>query len=280
LLILLYALLINSKKRKRLLEQVSESRTNLQTLNEELEIANNLLSEQQAELKALNLSKDKLFSVLGHDLKSPFNGIIGLLELVNANWDIIEDTEKKEMLGLLFASSERVSELLDNILNWGKTQVGMVNIDTRSVVLYPTIKEIVDLLEARIENKKLHLEIELSNETLSIDTDVMLFSRIVQNLINNAIKFTPKEGRISVKVEQLSKEIKISVIDSGIGIPKEKVSTIFDMNLGFRRPGTDGEKSTGMGLLLSKEYAKLIGASLTVSSAEGEGSSFVLTFPL
>jgi signal transduction histidine kinase len=81
-------------------------------------------------------------------------------------------------------------------------------------------------------------------------------------------------------VEQLSKEIKISVIDSGIGIPKEKVSTIFDMNLGFRRPGTDGEKSTGMGLLLSKEYAKLIGASLTVSSAEGEGSSFVLTFPL
>lgn len=279
LLILLYALLINSKKRKRLLEQVSESRTNLQTLNEELEITNNLLSEQQAELKALNLSKNKLFSVLGHDLKSPFNGIIGSLELVNANWDIINDTEKKEMLALLFTSSERVSKLLDNILNWGKTQAGLINIDTRRVVLYPIIKEIVDLLEARIENKKLHLEIELSNETLSIDTDIMLFSRIVQNLINNAIKFTPKEGRISVKVEQLSKEIKLSVIDSGIGIPTEKVSMIFDMNLGFRRPGTDGEKSTGMGLLLSKEYAKLIGASLTVSSVEGEGSSFVLTFP-
>jgi signal transduction histidine kinase/tetratricopeptide (TPR) repeat protein len=280
LLILLYALLINSKKRKRLHEQVSESHTNLQMLNKELEIANNLLSEQQAELKALNLSKDKLFSVLGHDLKSPFNGIIGLLELVNANWDIINDTEKKEMLGLLFASSERVSELLDNILNWGKTQVGMVNIDTRRVVLYPTLKEIVNLLEAQIENKKLDLEIKLSDETLSIDTDVMLFSRIVQNLINNAIKFTPKEGRISVKAEQLNQEIKLSVIDSGIGIPKEQVSTIFDMNLGFRRPGTDGEKSTGMGLLLSKEYAKLLGASLTVSSVEGKGSSFVLTFPL
>lgn len=280
LLILLYALLINSKKRKRLHEQVAESRTNLQMLNEELEIANNLLSEQQDELKALNLSKDKLFSVLGHDLKSPFNGIIGLLELVNANWDIINDTEKKEMLALLFASSERVSELLDNILNWGQTQVGLVNIDTRRVVLYPTIKEIVDLFEAQIENKKLHLEIEFSNEILSIDTDVMLFSRIVQNLINNAIKFTPKNGRISVKVEQLNQEIKLSVIDSGIGIPKEKVSTIFDMSLGFRRPGTDGEKSTGMGLLLSKECAKLIGASLTVSSVEGEGSSFVLTFPL
>jgi signal transduction histidine kinase/Tfp pilus assembly protein PilF len=280
LLILLYALLINSKKRKRLHEQVSESRTNLQMLNEELEIANNLLSEQQAELKALNLSKDKLFSVLGHDLKSPFYGIIGLLELVNTNWDTINDTEKKEMLALLYASSKRVSELLDNILNWGKTQVGLFNVDTRRVVLYPTLKGIVDLFDAQIENKKLHLEIELSSEILSIDTDVMLFSRIVQNLINNAIKFTPKEGRISVKVEQLNQEIKLSVIDSGIGIPKEKVSTIFDMNLGFRRSGTDGEQSTGMGLLLSKEFAKLIGASLTVSSVEGEGSAFVLTFPL
>jgi len=280
LLILLYALLINSKKRKRLLEQVSESHTNLQTLNEELEIANNLLSEQQAELKSLNLSKDQLFSVLGHDLKSPFNGIIGLLELINTNWDIINDIEKKEMLALLFTSSKRVSKLLDNILNWGKTQAGLINIDTKRVVLYPTIKEIVDLFDAQIENKKLHLEIELSSEILSIDTDVMLFSRIVQNLINNAIKFTPKEGRISVKVEQLNQEIKLSVIDSGIGIPKEKVSTIFDMNLGFRRSGTDGEQSTGMGLLLSKEFAELIGASLTVSSVEGEGSAFVLTFPL
>jgi signal transduction histidine kinase len=249
-------------------------------LNEELEIANKTLSAQQAELQALNLSKDQLFSVLGHDLKSPFNGIIGLLDLVNENWDVINDTEKKEMLALLFTSSERVSELLDNILNWGKTQVGLVNIQTRKVVLDSTLKGIVDLFEAQIDSKKLDVVVELSNETISLDTDSMLFSRVVQNLINNAIKFTPKGGKIMVKVEQLNKETRLSVVDSGIGIPKEKISTLFDMNLSFRRPGTDGEKSTGMGLLLSKEYAKLMGASLTVNSVEGEGSSFVLTFPV
>jgi signal transduction histidine kinase len=203
-----------------------------------------------------------------------------MLGLVNENWDIINDTEKKEMLGLLFNSSERIPELLDNILNWGKIQEGLVNIDKQKVVLYPTLKEIIDLFEAKIKNKKLHLGIELSNETLSLDTDSMLFSRVVQHLINNAIKFTPKVGVINIKVEELSKEIRISLIDSGISIPKEKVSTIFDVKLGFRRLGTDGEKSTGMVLHLSKEYAKLMGASLNVSSVEGEGSSFVLTFPL
>jgi len=270
LLILLYALALNTRKRKMLNKELSAS-------HNQLEETNKLLSVQQAELQKLNASKDKLFSVLGHDLKSPFSGILGMLDLVNKNWGIMSETEKKEMLELLFISSERVSELLDNILNWGKTQQGLVNVDRKKVALYPVLKEIIGLFEVQIDAKKLQVEIVMSEKDLSLDTDSMLLSRVVQNLLSNAVKFTPKGGAIHIKVEELNQEIRLSVIDSGMGIPKDKVSTIFDVNLSYRRAGTEGEKSTGMGLLLSKEYTALLGASLHVSSVEGEGSSFTLT---
>lgn len=279
LAVLLYALYLSYRKRKKLHHQLSENHTSLLQLNDELKAANEQLSAQQQELQTLNTSKDKLFSVLGHDLKSPFNGIIGILGLVRENWDIMNDSEKKEMLDMMYSSSKRVSDLLNNILHWGKTQEGLVSIKYEKINLKAALDELTELYKAPLSQKEIDLSLQLPNDGIFIDNDSMLFSRIVQNLVNNAIKFTPKGGNIKISVKEHSDQITLSVIDSGIGIPKDKIDTIFDMYLSFRRPGTDGEQSTGMGLLLSQEYAKLMGAKIDVQSIEGQGSTFTLSFP-
>ena len=280
LLILLYLLYYNFRKRKKLHNMLTNKHNDLKVVHTKLTVANEQLSAQQNELKALNHSKDKLFSILGHDLKAPFNGIHGIVGLLNENWNVLEDTKREEMLDMLLNSSKRTSSLIDNILNWGMTQEGLVAVDKQKVGLRQLLNEIADLFEIQIKNKELKFTTELPNETLTLETDSMLLSRIIHNLINNAIKFTPKGGAITLKVEELDSQIKISVIDTGIGIPHDKISEMFDVGMGFRRAGTEGERSTGMGLLLSKQYTNLLGAKLTVSSEVGNGSSFVLTFPV
>lgn len=278
LLIFLYLLYHNFRKRKKLHIMLANKHNDLKRVHAKLKVANEQLFAQQKELKALNHSKDKLFSILGHDLKAPFNGIHGIVGLLTKNWNVINDREKKEMMTMLFSSSQRASALLDNILNWGMTQEGLVQVEKQNVVLRHMLNEIAELFELQLKNKELDLTIELPNDLIELDTDGMLLSRIVHNFINNAIKFTPKGGSIILRVEDLTNKIKLSVIDTGIGIPKDKISSIFNVDLGFRRSGTEGEQSTGMGLLLSKQYTKLIGASIDVISVEGKGSSFILSF--
>ncbi len=279
LLGLLTILFLNRKKIKGLLEQLSEKHKNQQLLNEELATTNEVLHTQQEELKALNNTKDKFFSILGHDLKSPFNGLLGLLDLIDKEWENLSDDKKRSLIQSLFASSKKTYQLLEDLLNWGKAQQGLIKYTPETFLLYYKIKDVTDLFEAQLNNKAQQLVIDVSPE-LELNTDILLFSQIVQNLVNNAIKYTHHGGVVTVKVETSKNELKLCVIDTGIGIPANKISTLFDLDSDFNRPGTENEKSTGMGLILSKEYAELINAKLTISSTEGKGSSFCLTLPV
>lgn len=276
LLGMLTMLFRNRKKIKGLLEQLSEKHKNQQLLNEELTTTNEVLYSQQEELKALNIAKDKFFSILGHDLKSPFNSLLGLLDVIDKEWEHLGDEKKRSLIQSLYTSSEKTYHLLEDLLSWGKAQRGLIKYNPESFLLYPKIKEVTDLLEAQLNNKGQQLVIDISPD-LELNTDIMLFSQIVQNFVNNAIKYTHHGGVITVKAETGASEIKLCVTDTGIGIPAGKISTLFDLDSDFNRPGTENEQSTGMGLILSKEYAELINAKLSISSTEGVGSSFCLT---
>lgn len=275
LLLLLFLLIRNRIKIKRLLKQLSDRHIDLRSLNEELTVTNEVLNTQQEQLKALNITKDKFFSILGHDLKSPFNSLLGLINLIIKDWEIFDDAKKHSLLKSLYSSSEKTYHLLEDLLDWGKAQQGLIKYKPEIFLLYPKIQVITDLFEAQLKNKQQQLTINVSPE-LTINTDIRLFSQIMQNFLNNAIKYTHKGGSITIEAETINGKIHLCVIDTGIGIPNDKISSLFDLDSEFNRPGTDKEQSTGMGLILSKEYAELMNAKLTVSSIEEKGSKFCL----
>jgi len=277
LVVFIYLLYYNRGRIKKLNMELSVKHHDLTTINEELQVTNETLNTQQDQLKALNNSKDKFFSILGHDLKSPFNSLLGLLDLLVQQWDIIEDNEKREMIQSLYTSSEITYQLLEEILSWGKAQQGLIKCQPANFNVVQKIRLVTDLFKSQLKEKNQRLLIELSPE-MQLNTDPRLFSQVIQNLMNNSIKYTPHGGTITIDSKSTSEEISVCVSDTGIGIPEDKISQLFNLDCDFNRPGTDNEKSTGMGLILSKEFAEIMGARLTASSIDEKGSSFCLSF--
>jgi signal transduction histidine kinase len=273
-LVLIIITIIVSKNRKK----VNQLNTHLEATNKNLEELNAELTKQKQEMKELLMSKDRFVSILGHDLKNPFTGLIGLLELIQEDWDEIPDTEKKESIQSLFHSSVQTYQLLEDLLDWGKTQQGLINVTKTKFEIAVLIREVKNIFHLQLKDKKMELECYFSTD-LEVYTDIKLLSQILQNFVGNAIKFSYPESTIDIKVEDDDQETKICIIDHGIGIPEDKIDALFDLDKYFNRPGTNNEKSTGMGLILCKEYAKILDAEITVNSKENEGSSFCLILP-
>jgi|GEM_PF-961968 len=285
LVLIIVIILINGrKKRKLLLRQISAKNNELVYANEELLSTNEVLQSQREELNNLNLTKDKFFSIIGHDLKSPFNHLLGMLQILHDDWENITEDNKIEYLKGLLSTSKNTFELLESLLTWGRAQQGLLDYMPDTISVYKTVESVVKLFEAQLTGKEIDLEINISQEA-ELVTDSRYFSQIIQNLINNAIKFTHKGGKIIINYNKSGKEKAICVIDNGIGIPQSKIETIFNLDSDFGRPGTDNERSTGMGLILCKEYANIIGANIKVDSIEENlseskpgGSSFCIVF--
>nr|MBC8147682.1 HAMP domain-containing histidine kinase [Bacteroidota bacterium] len=278
LLILIYFLIRNRLKIKSLLDQLSNKHEDLLSVNEELKTSNELLNTQQEQLKALNITKDKFFAILSHDLKSPFSSLLGMLSILDEEWDDFSDDQKRTLLHELNISSEKTYLLLEDLLDWGKVQQGLIKCQNETFNVYPIITRVTDLLIAQINNKKQQLKIEIPTE-MKLYNDPRLFSQIIQNFVNNAIKYSHQGGVITIKGEANKDETNIYVSDTGIGIPEDKILHLFDLDCNFNRPGTDNEKSSGMGLILCREYARLMGAKLSVNSIEEKGSVFCLIIP-
>ena len=280
LLVLLGFFIILHRRRKKinfLYHEISSKNNDLYMANEELNASNEELNAQQELLHNINISKDKLFSIIGHDLKSPFNSLLGFLSLLNRDWDAISESDKKEIVAKLFESSEKTYTLLENLLNWGKTQQGLIKPIIEEVNLKTKIIEISELFDSQLKEKNISLKINIKINK-PVKTDARLFSQILQNLINNAIKFTPDGGLITVFDKKDKENLMVCVSDTGIGFPEEKIPNVFELDFDFNRPGTRNEKSSGMGLILCNEYSKLINTKLSVASKEGEGSTFCLRF--
>ena len=193
--------------------------------------------------------------------------MLGLLQLMDEDWNLINDKEKKDHIHNLYLSSKKTYELLEDLLLWGRAQRGLLEYKPEKFNIYDNVIPIVDLFQSQLNQKKQSVTIDISKEIV-IKTDPRYFIQILQNLVNNAIKFTPIDWKITITAIEDKKKISVCIVDTGIGIPEDKIPTIFNIDDDFNRPGTENEKSTGMGLILCKEYASLIGAKLSVSSIE------------
>ncbi len=238
-----------------------------------------LLEKQAAELHKLNLTKDKFFSIIAHDLKSPFNAIMGFSELMLVNYNDLDDEIFIKGLKTIESAASHAYKLVENLLIWSKNQSNGREFNPEWLDLNERILESVKISEGAIINKELHISFNPKKE-YSVFADRNMIDLIIRNLISNAIKFTNKKGKIKIKVEADKEKVNVSVTDNGIGIPENKLKTIFEIDKHKNTLGTENEQGTGLGLILCKDFIDNHKGKIWAESTPGKGSKFTFTLPL
>jgi len=239
-------------------------------------LAEKALLESEMKLRDLNAQKDKFFSIIAHDLKSPFNAIIGFSDLL---MDQINEKDYEgiyEYAKIIGQSSHRAMDLLMNLLEWSHSQTGRMLFNPISFDLVGLIKENIGLFENIASQKAISIKKVLPQES-PVFADKPMISTVLRNLTSNAIKFTKEGGAINILVEKNSKEIIFSVSDNGIGIEPKRLEKLFRIGESDSTPGTNNEKGTGLGLILCKEFVENHGGKIWAESEEGKGSTFYFT---
>jgi signal transduction histidine kinase len=245
----------------------------------------NLLKEKtniensEMKLKELNQSKDKFFAILAHDLKNPFNGIMGMSGYLNESYDEIKDLERKEIINDINISSKNAFNLLQNLLEWTRTQSGQIK--NVPVIIEPG--NIIDLSLETVLNIAKNKEIEIIQvlqTTKNGYADENLVSTVLRNLFTNAVKFSSRNSKVEVIVKQFKNELVFCVKDSGIGLRNDEIDKLFRIDVNFHKKGTENETGTGFGLKICKEFVEYCKGRIWVVSEPKVGSSFFFTIPI
>jgi signal transduction histidine kinase len=236
------------------------------------------ISLQKNELLKLSNTKDKFFSIIAHDLRSPLNSLKSFTSLVGQHASLISKEEMIEAAKQLDDTLENTLKLTDNLLTWARQQMQMDEQVPISIPLKEIIEEIIGVYQDSAAGKKIELTHDTAeNLVVHADRNQLLF--ILRNLINNAIKFTPESGRVMIRSRQHNNSIAIEVIDTGVGMAPEKMDRLFEIGRNTKTYGTAGEKGTGLGLILCEEFVTKNNGQLTVKSKVGEGSTFAVHLP-
>ncbi|MFO7446785.1 MAG: ATP-binding protein [Ignavibacteriaceae bacterium] len=234
-------------------------------------------------LKELNESKDKLFSLISHDLRSPFNSLLGFSEILTSEFDSLTQEEIKEYLNVIYESSKNLYSMTNNLLQFSRFQMGRFEFNPIKLNLKKLILNNINLLKGNLVKKQLNFITDIDIEA-EVFADEDMLNSIVQNLISNAIKFTTRGGEIKISGRILSffdepNQVEISVQDSGVGISKDDLEKIFKDHM-HSSPGTEKEYGTGLGLLLVKEFIQINGGKIKIKSKPGKGTTFIFTLPV
>jgi PAS domain S-box-containing protein len=236
------------------------------------------LKKTNEELQVLHLSKDKFFSIIAHDLRSPFQSLLGFSEILANEIDTLSTEEIVIFSKGLNDDLRNIYGLLDNLLQWSMIQRNMLEHNPENVNLYDLANKIIGISNQIAKEKNIAVFNNIENGTIVYADSVMLRS-VIQNLLFNAIKFTEKEGRIVISSIEKSNLIEVSVEDTGNGIPAKLIPGLFSFNKLFSTNGTAGEGGTGLGLPLCKEFVERNDGRIWVETERGKGSKFVFTLP-
>ena len=265
------------------LEKTTTSISNLELEIEQRLNAEKALIKSEAKLLESNKTKDKFFSIIAHDLKSPFNSIIGFSSLINKNFDKYNTKKQKEILGIINEGVQNTYKLLENLLTWSQSQRGKIEFKPEKINLYLLSKDAIEFSSQSANSKSIELNCQIT-KNININADKDMISSIIRNLISNAIKFTPKNGEVTINesliVDEKNKEFtKIIVTDTGVGIPEETQAKLFQISENISTEGTDSETGTGLGLILCKEFVEKHGGEIWVESEVGKGTLVCFTIP-
>ncbi|MEM9326111.1 MAG: tetratricopeptide repeat-containing sensor histidine kinase [Bacteroidota bacterium] len=246
--------------------------------NQKLQV-NRLLKEQKSQLEDLNHTKDRFFSIISHDLRGPVNAFHGVSRMIkffaqNKQIDQLEDLAEE-----IDKSVDRLSALLDNLLDWAVQQQGHVPYIPEKLDMHEMADDLVQIFQTMAKSKRIHLSSEVP-ERLLLWGDRNTVHTIIRNIVNNAIKFTPEGGQVAIRAKKEDDTAIIEVSDTGVGIPSEKLEELFRLQAKKSTWGTSGEKGLGLGLQLVNEFIELNHGKVEVSSKEGQGSIFRIWLPL
>ena len=245
----------------------------------ERKLAEYKLKKYSEELESLNSSKDKFFSIISHDLRNPFNSLLGFSELLANNIEDLTEQEIKDSAKTLNRTAHNLFNLLTNLLEWSKLQNGTFKIEKTEIILSEVINYTLDAFSESIRAKDIAIMRETESE-VKVFADRNMIDSAVRNLISNAIKFSNTGGIITIGCIANGKAAELFVTDSGVGIPEEDQERIFKIEKQFSTEGTNNEKGTGFGLLLCKEMVEKNGGSIRFKSKRDEGSTFTISLPL
>ena len=251
---------------------------NKQKTNLVLQAANEKIMQQNAQLQQLNATKDKFFSIISHDLKGPLNSLTSFSGLLINYFDSLSKEEIQTLAKDLDKSLKNLFALLENLLEWSRSQTGAIEFKPAAFDLSELVQENIDLLSAQAAAKTIKLEYEDPAPT-PVMAHKNSVTTVIRNLISNSIKFTPTGGTITVSVKKSSDEALVSIADTGVGMSKEVIDKIFRIDAKHSTKGTADEKGTGLGLVLCKDFVEKNNGSIGVHSEEGKGSTFYFTLP-
>jgi PAS domain S-box-containing protein len=237
-----------------------------------------LLAEHTKQLQKLNYTKDKFFSIIAHDLRNPFHSILGFTELLMRNYSDFDDAKKQEFVGLIYESSQHAHNLLENLLQWSRTQTDRIKYNPSKQSLSRIIDETVQVLNASLKKKGLIFSSEIQKD-IFVYVDKNMIELVIRNLLSNAIKFTPSGGKISISAKDDGKFLVVSISDTGVGIDPEDLHRLFQFEEFHTTTGTAGEPGTGLGLIICQEFIKKHGGEITIKSELDKGSTFTFTLP-
>ncbi len=235
--------------------------------------------KQKEQLQELNATRDKLFSIIAHDLRSPFNNILGFSELLIENINDFEIEESEKYLTIINSSAKNTLVLLDNLLNWAQSQTGKISFNPVRLIFSNIILEIIKLKKPIAKSKNIALNY-FSTDEIYVYADENMLKTILRNLISNAIKFTEIGGQIQVFALTKPEHVEITISDNGIGMNNVKLTELFKLNSNSSTLGTAKEKGSGLGLMLCKDFIEKHNGEIWVESKEGKGSDFKFTLPL
>lgn len=249
---------------------------------EEIEIRKAIqknLKESKKNLKELVLTKDKFFSIIAHDLRNPFNALLGLSSLLITSCEEKNYDQVEEFSQLINESSQSAYELLVNLLDWSRVQLGKFPNNPESISIEQITSNIVLLLKSSANSKKITIQ-QTIQPSINIVADKNMISTVIRNLLSNAIKYSHRESTISVSASIVKNNLKFSITDSGVGIKKEDIAKLFRIDLSHSTPGTEKEIGTGLGLILCKDFIEQHNGKIWVESETGKGSTFYFSLPV
>ena len=240
-------------------------------------IADQKLRASEKELRELNASKDKFFSIIAHDLRTPF---VSMMNLSNMMFDNIENMTKDEIVEMhhyMHGSTQNVMNLLDNLLKWSQSQSKRLNIEPKRFNLLTTIDENVNLIMNKAKEK--HITLTSQSENIFAYADENMISTVLRNLLSNAMKFTNEGGKVVIETQQTEGEVVIKISDNGVGISEKNQKNLFRFDQQYSTKGTADEKGTGLGLILCREFVEKNNGTISIESEIGKGTTFTVTLP-
>lgn len=230
------------------------------------------------ELKILNATKDKFFSIISHDLKGPIISYLNMATIMLNRLDRMSKDDIRELAEFVKERGDNLMKLMENLLHWARLQMDGIDFRPQEFALAQQVSEVTSLLESQAAEKQIQLNADTPDH-ISILADPEMLNTILRNLVSNAIKFTPRDGRIEIRSMQQPDCVEIAVADSGVGMSQKDQDKLFRLDTIYTGKGTENETGTGLGLILCKEMAEKHQGSLNITSEEGRGTTVTLILP-